>query len=259
MVGVVLDVAAQNLGSKKSGFKGIFSSRGQGLDSRQLLAVRCRHLGRGLLVFYVISVLGSVAPFQVGVPAWYLNLCAALVNNAAVLVVGYLAICFWAYLNPAQSSDKRGTFVWPVSGLSRITAVLFAALVVVQVTAAAVVYQQSVNNSRQQLVRLDDQFASLSTELKAASSGAQLQTALRSLNNPQALANLVSGLEKKDSLEAAKTKLQQGLDRLSLSAERSANQQNRQLATSLAINSLRICVGAVVIAAISLSFARWQG
>jgi hypothetical protein len=49
------------------------------------------------------------------------------------------------------------------------------------------------------------------------------------------------------------------LQRISLTAYRRANQQKRELATNLVISSVRVSLGAVVIAAISLSFARWQG
>ncbi len=210
-------------------------------------------------MFFLISVAASVVPLQLAAAGWYLTLCAALVNNSPVLVLAFLAISLGAYYNPEQSLNKRGSFVWPWAGLTRFSTVLFAAAVVIQLLAAGVLYQQRVNNSRQQLSGLDRELGKISTKLNAATSPSQLKEVLQGLTNLPALRTQALGVATQQSFSATKTTLEQGLQRLSLTAQRQANQQNRQLATNLVISSVRVCFGALVIAAISLTFARWQG
>lgn len=221
--------------------------------------MRCRRVGGGLLWFYLISVAATVVPFQLAAAAWYLTLCAALVNNSPVLVLAYLAISLGAYHNPEQSVNRGGSFQWPWAGLSRVSTVVFAAVVVIQLAAAVVLYQQSAANSRRQLSGLDKEIGRISARLNGATTPGQLQEVLQSFTNGAGLRSIAPGLDPNQPLSTSKATLQQGLQRISLTAYRRANQQKRELATNLVISSVRVSLGAVVIAAISLSFARWQG
>jgi hypothetical protein len=239
--------------------KGLFHQQGQGLTRSQLLAMRCRMAGRGLLLFYLISVAGSVVPFQFAAAAWYLTLCRALVNNAPILVLGMLSISLWAHYNPEQSVNRRGSFVWPLAGLSRFSTILFFAVVVLQLLAASALYQQTAGNSRQQLLRLDQELDRLGNKLNAATSVDQLQKALQPFSNGAALRSQAPDLGTNQPLSATKKTLEERLKSFSLTAQRRANQQKRELATNLVANSVRVCISAIVIAFISLSFARWVG
>lgn len=229
------------------------ANMGIGLNSRQLLAVKSRIAGKGLAVVYLTSVIAGAMPIQVTAPTWYLAICTGLVNNGPILILALLTLSLAAYWDPAAKANR--SFAWPLLWIARLSTTVFAGVVVVQLAAAGFFCQQVIAQNRSRLSGLERQLGVVAADVQDARDLGQFNGILQRLGALQVQPNTAGN----EPLAVRKQQLINVLQSNRKRAESRLEQQTRQRFVGLAIDSLRVVVSALALAAACQGFAQWNG
>jgi hypothetical protein len=230
-----------------------YVNKGVGLPSRQLLAVKSRIDGKGLLVIYLTSVIACATPIQLPAPSWYLAICSGLVNNGLIIILALLALSLAVYWDPGAQANR--SFAWPLLWISRLSTTAFALVVVMQLVAAGFFCQQVLAQNSTQLSGLERQLGVVVADVEAAQDPAQLNLILQRLGSlpipPSAAQSEPLPVRKQQLLNVLQSNLR--------TAEGRLGQQSRQRFLALATDSVRVVVSALALAAACQGFAQWNG
>jgi hypothetical protein len=209
-----------------------------------------RRLAVVLEVLVLLGLFSGIFPLAVVSPIWWLRLGDSIVNLAPVMLLAVILLRVASlYLNPDDDED-RFTLSRQTVQLASRWALVFALLVPLQLISFGWLWFDSGDKLSQQLNQATTQLAGLRNRLNAASSVAELQR-LQASTIPGLLPPLIPG-----SLLQQKAQLIEALD---LRRSGLQNNLNRQR-TSAVVNSipptLRVLLGATIIAAFLLTIRR---
>jgi hypothetical protein len=214
------------------------------------LSAHARRLAVVLEVLALLALVSGAFPLAFSSPIWWLRLGDSIVNLAPVLLLAVILLRFANFtLNPDDDEDRLSLTHQTVQLASR-WALVFALLVPLQLIGFGSLWIASGNELSDQLNQTSSQLAGLRNRLNAASSEAELQR-LQASTIPGLLPPLVPG-----SIAQQKAQLTEALD---LNRSRLQANLNRQR-TSTVVNSipgtLRVLLGATIVAAFLLTIRR---
>ena len=218
-----------------------------------MLSAVSAHARRLAVVLEVLALLALVSgffPLALSSPIWWLRLGDSLVNLAPVLLLAVILLRFASFTLKPDADEDRLTLTRQTVQLASRWALVFALLVPLQLISFGSLWLASGNELSSQLNQTSSQLAGLRNRLNAASSEAELQQ-IQSSTIPGLLPPLVPG-----SITQQKAQLTEALD---LNRSRLQANLNRQR-TSTVVNSipgtLRVLLGATIVAAYLLTIRR---
>jgi hypothetical protein len=214
------------------------------------VSAHARRLAVVLEVLALLALVSGAFPLAVSSPIWWLRLGDSLVNLAPVLLLAVILLRFASFtLNPVADEDRL-TLTRQTVQLASRWALVFALLVPLQLISFGSLWLASGNELSDQLNQTSSQLAGLRNRLNAASSEAELQQ-IQSSTIPGLLPPLMPG-----TIAQQKAQLTEALD---LNRSRLQANLNRQR-TSTVVNSipgtLRVLLGATIVAAFLLTIRR---
>jgi hypothetical protein len=209
-----------------------------------------RRLAVVLEILALLALFSSVFPLAVSSPIWWLRLGDSLVNLAPVLLLAVILLRFASFTLKPDADEDRNTLTRQTVQLASRWALVFALLVPLQLISFGSLWLASGNELSDQLNQTSSQLAGLRNRLNAAGSEAELQR-LQASTIPGLLPPLVPG-----SIAQQKAQLTEALD---LSRSRLQANLSRQR-TATVVNSipgtLRVLLGATIVAAYLLTIRR---
>jgi hypothetical protein len=210
------------------------------------------HTRRLAVVFELLALLALVSgafPLAIASPIWWLRLGDSLVNLAPMVLLAVILLRFASFtLKPDADQDRRALSRQTVQLAGR-WGLVFALLVPLQLISFGWLWFDSGNQLSQELSKNSAALTALRNRLNAAVSEAELR--LQASTIPGLLPPPVPG-----SIAQQKTQLTEALD---LSRSRLAANLSRQR-TSAVVNylpgSLRVLLGAMIIAAFLFTIRR---
>jgi hypothetical protein len=218
-----------------------------------MLSAVSAHARRLAVVLELLALLALVSgffPLAVASPIWWLRLGDSLVNLAPVLLLAVILLRFASlYLNPDDDDDWLALGRQTVQLASR-WGLVFALLVPLQLISFGWLWFDSADKLSAQLNQATTELSGLRNRVNAVGSEAELQR-LQASTIPGLLPPLVPG-----SIAQQKTQLTEALD---LSRSRLEANLSRQR-TSTVVNSLpgtlRVLLGATIVAAFLFTIRR---
>jgi hypothetical protein len=209
-----------------------------------------RRLAVVLEVLVLLGLFSGIFPLAVVSPIWWLRLGDSIVNLAPVLLLAVILLRVASlYLNPDDDED-RFTLSRQTVQLASRWALVFALLVPLQLISFGWLWFDSGDKLSQQLNQATTQLAGLRNRLNAASSEAELQR-LQASTIPGLLPPLIPG-----SLLQQKAQLIEALDLRRSVLQNNLNRQRTDTMVNSLPGTLRVLLGATIIAAFLLTIRR---
>jgi hypothetical protein len=213
------------------------------------LSAHARRLAVVLEVLALLALVSGAFPLAIASPIWWLRLGEALVNLAPMVLLAVILLRFASFtLKPNADQDRRALSRQTVQLAGR-WGLVFALLVPLQLISFGWLWFDSGNQLSQELSKNSAALTALRNRLNAAVSEAELR--LQASTIPGLLPPLAPG-----SIAQQKDQLTEALD---LSRSRLVANLSRQR-TSTVVNflpgSLRVLLGAMIIAAFLFTIRR---
>jgi hypothetical protein len=207
------------------------------------VSAHARRLAVVLEALALLALVSGFFPLALSSPIWWLRLGDSLVNLAPVLLLAVILLRFASLSLKPDVDEDWFALTRQTAQLASRWALVFALLVPLQLISFGSLWIASGNELSDQFNQTSSQLAELRNRLNAASSEAELQR-LQASTIPGLLPPLVPG-----SIAQQKAQLTEALD---LNRSRLQANLNRQR-TSTVVNSipgtLRVLLGATIVAA----------
>ena len=218
-----------------------------------MLSAVSAHARRLAVVLEVLALLALVSgffPLAIASPIWWLRLGDSLVNLAPVLLLAVILLRFASlYLNPDDDDDWRALSRQTVQLAGR-WGLVFALLVPLQLISFGWLWFDSADKLSAQLNQATTELSGLRNRVNAAGSGAELQR-LQASTIPGLLPPLIPG-----SLAQQKAQLSESLDLNRSGLQTNLNRQRTSTVVNSLPGTLRVLLGATIVAAFLFTIRR---
>jgi hypothetical protein len=209
-----------------------------------------RRLAVVLELLALLALVSGAFPLAVASPIWWLRLGDSLVNLAPVLLLAVILLRVASlYLNPDDDDDWLALSRQTVQLAGR-WALVFALLVPLQLISFGWLWFDSGEKLTEQLNQATTEIAGLRNRLSGAGSEAELQL-LQSTTIPGLLPPLVPG-----TIGQQKTQLTEALDLRRSGLQTNLNRQRTDTLVNAIPGTLRVLLGATIVAAFLLTIRR---
>jgi len=208
------------------------------------LASRLNVFGICLLLAYLLLVAAASLPLQILNPSWQLGLSTALVDNAAIALVGVALLQIAAFLDP-EDERLQQRVAW-VARLAILASLGFLLLIPLRAYNLFTVSDVAGNVQERRLSQASTRLNQLRDAVRGAASKEELGSRLKALNAPA----LPPAIEAKP-LEAIRADMNRSFERMEAALQQ-RRQQSRQprpgTRTNLVVANLRQMLTALVFA-----------
>ena len=205
------------------------------------LARRLSVFGLCLLLAYVLLILRGALPLQLINPAWQVAVSTALIDNAAIALVGLAIVHFAHYLDP-DNERLQWLTSW-VARLAILAALGFLLLIPLRAYDTWALLQQMAHGQNRQVAQAIGRLDRFRQVIQLSASKDDLQSRLRAIQAPPLSPSLQA-----QSLAVIKQELSGSLQKAQAVLERNRKPPNQKARSGLLIGNLRAMLTALIYA-----------